>query len=102
MSLIEGEDSRGPMFELRGEDRFCPIDEEERRFASRLGCCHADRPEYGLELVEPALATGYKLLAEASCLEALEDLSVSMLGLAVDSRVRHGGVADLRAKAGAV
>ena len=100
--LIKGHDPRGPVLELRGEDCFCPIDEEEGRFTGRLGRCCADRPYHGLELVKPAFAAGCELFLEASCLEALEDLRVITLGLAVASWMRHRGIADLCADARAV
>ena len=35
--LVESKDSRRPMPELGGEDRFSPVDEEEGCFAGRLG-----------------------------------------------------------------
>jgi hypothetical protein len=98
-SLVESKDSRRAMLELGGEDYFGSIDEEERSFPSRIRCCHANRPQHRLELVKPALAAGVELFLEASC---LEDLSVGAFGLAVASLVRHGGVANLRAEAGAV
>jgi hypothetical protein len=44
VSLIEGEDSRGPVLELMRKDRLRPVDEEEGCFAGRLGRCRADRP----------------------------------------------------------
>ena len=44
MNFVKGEDLRGPVLELRREDRFLPIDEEEGCFTGRLGRCCADRP----------------------------------------------------------
>jgi hypothetical protein len=101
-SLIEGKDSRRAVPELGREDGFSSVDEEERGLAGRLGRRRADGPQHRLWLIKPALATGFELFLEASCLEALEDFSVGTLGLVIASWVRHRGVADLRAEAGAV
>ena len=37
--LVEGEDPRGAMLELGGENCFRPVDQEEGRLGGWLGCC---------------------------------------------------------------
>ena len=90
------------MLKLQWEDRLSAIDEEERGLAGRLACRRADGPQHGLQFIEPALAAGLEPLLEAPCFEALEDLGVGTLGLAITSRLRHRGIADLRAEVRAV
>ena len=40
--LVEGEDPRGALLELGGEDRFRPVDQKEGCLAGWLGCCCAN------------------------------------------------------------
>jgi hypothetical protein len=48
-----------------------------------------------LEVVEPFLAVGLEFSVEASHFEALEDLGVGALSLAIGPRMSDGGEADL-------
>ena len=89
------------MLELGGEDRLRFVDEEERCFSGGLCRGSADAPQHILELIDPSLSTGLELVA-APRLEPLIHLGVGAFGLAIASRVRHRGIADLRAEAGAV
>ena len=86
------------MLDLVREGCFSSLDEEEQGLASRLGCGRADRPQHRLELVVPAPAAGLQLLLEGPGFEALQDLRVGALGLAVAPRVCHRSVAYLCSK----
>ena len=99
--LVEGKDPCGSMLDLCGEDCFSSIHEGKWRLTSGLRGVRADGPEYGREFVYPALAVALQAI-EASCLEALEDLSICSLGLAVALWVSHRGEAELGAEALAV
>ena len=77
------------MIDLVRENRFCSVDEEERRFSCWLGRGGADGPQHRLQLIEPAPAAGLELLVEGPCLEAPQDFCFGPLGLAVAPRVRH-------------
>jgi hypothetical protein len=48
--LIEGEHTSQPKLDVGRNDRFCPIDQEERILPSRLGVVGANRLENGLEV----------------------------------------------------
>ena len=99
--LAEGKGSRRPKLEFGWEDCLCSVCERERRFAGGLGRSRADRPQHYWEFVDPLLAMLLEFV-EAPCLEALEDLGVCSFRLAIATRVSDGGVADLRAKVGAI
>ena len=86
------------MPDLVRENRFCPVDEEERSLARRLGRGGADGPQHGLELVVPAPAAGLELLLEGPGLGAPQHLCVGVLGLTIAPGVHHRSVADLRSK----
>jgi hypothetical protein len=47
-SLVEGEDSRRAVLELRRKDYFNSVDEEEGSLTGRLGCRCVDRPQHRL------------------------------------------------------
>ena len=64
---------------------------------SGLRGVRADGPEHRREFFYTALAVALEAV-EASCLEALEDLSICSLGLTVALWVRHRGEAELGAK----
>ena len=59
-------------------------------------------PQYELEIVVPAPATGLQLLLEGPGLEAPQDLRVGAFSLAIAPRVRYRSVADLRSKVSTV
>src|SRR3954469_13353095 len=59
--LIESQDPWGATLDLGREDRLRTINEKERGFSHRFGCGRADRPQHGLELVNPAPAVGLEL-----------------------------------------
>ena len=96
--LVEGKDPCGSMLDLCGEDCFSSIHEGKWRLTSGLRGVCADGPEHRREFVYPALAVALEAI-EASCLEALQDLSICSLGLAVALWVSHRGEAELGAKA---
>ena len=77
------------MLDLMRENLFGSIDEEEWSLARWLGRGGAEGLRHGLELVEPAPATGLELLLEGPCLEAPQDLGVGALSLAVASGGCH-------------
>ena len=76
--LVEGKDPCGSMLDLCGEDCFSSIHEGKWRLTSGLRGVRAYGPEHGREFVYPALAVALQAI-EASCLEALEDLSICSL-----------------------
>ena len=90
------------MLDLVRKDRFNSVDEEEWSLSRWLGGGGLDGPQYRLELVVPAPATGLQLILEGSGLEAPQDLRVSTFGLTIAPGVGHRSVADLRSKVSTV
>ena len=100
--LVECQDPQGPVLDLMWEDGFGSVDKEEWGLAGGLSHGGADGPQHGLELIDPTPATSFKLLLEAHCLEAPQDLRVGALRLAVAPQVGYRGVAYLCSKVSAI
>src|SRR5512143_1466428 len=77
---------RGPQGELGWENRFCAVDEEERRFPGCSAWCGSVRPEHRWQLLDPRIAV---LLEDVEGLgfKASEDFRIGTLHLAIASGV---------------
>ena len=82
------------MGELGGEDRFCPVYEEEGCFARGPARGRSNRPQSRGELVNPLLAAFLESV-ESSRLESLEDLRICSLYLSVASGMSNRREAEL-------
>jgi hypothetical protein len=87
----------GPLVhDLRGENSFRPVDQEEQGLSGGPTWCGPVCPKDWLEMFRPLLAVVLQVF-EGPSLEPLEDLGVGPFGLAVALGMMRRGVADLDA-----